>query len=108
MGNKARTWSCPGGGWWSKMADDIDRISAELVSKSEELQRIVLAAGWVNLAEAAKRLGISKGSVSSAVRRRAIRSVRLLPGFGRGSVLTLLDPEEIRKYKPRDYPGSHE
>ena len=82
------------------MTDPIEAARRRLHSANEELHRLV-EPSWVTLAAAAEYLGVSKGSVSDAVRRRAIRSVRLLPGEGRGSVLVLLDPESVKAYRPR-------
>ena len=90
-----------------ELLDEIDKALAELDQANEALLRLVVWAGWLQLGHAAGQLKVSKGSVSDAIRRRAIRAVRTLPrGAGaRGSVVVWVEPASLARYSPRAYPG---
>lgn len=73
-----------------------DGANAELARRA--------AADYVTLTEAARLLGISKGSVHHAVTRGEIRSLRLMPPEGRSSIVLLVHRGDVVAYEPRVYP----
>ena len=83
----------------------IEEAAVELHAANEALTRHLLAARWLSLEAAAAQVGVSKGSISDAVRTGKLRALRTLPGPGRGSVLTWVDPVAVAAYVPRPYPG---
>ncbi len=82
--------------------EDVERL---MVDASAELHRRAdLERCWTTLGGAAKRLGISKGSVHHAIDRGALRARRLLPHHGRSSIVLLVHMDDVERYVPRPYP----
>ncbi len=63
-----------------------------------------LGEDYVSLTEAARILGVSKGSVHSAVARGRLRARRLMPPAGRASLVLLVRRADLEDYEPRNYP----
>lgn len=59
---------------------------------------------YVTLAEAARILGLAKGSVHHAVTKGKLKARRLMPPPGRASLVLMVRRADLEVYEPRSYP----